>query len=111
MREALMRIVVVGGGPTGVELAGAFAELAKRGASPVTSATPIPGVPKWCLLEVAPGILRGFSGELAAKAERQLKELGVDVRVGQQIKDIRAGEIELADETLRAGDDRCGARA
>jgi NADH dehydrogenase len=101
MREALMRIVVVGGGPTGVELAGAFAELAKRVLARDFRNTD-PGRAQVVLLEVAPGILRGFSGELAAKAERQLKELGVDVRVGQQIKDIRAGEIELADETLRA---------
>lgn len=101
VREALMRIIVVGGGPTGVELAGAFAELAKRVlARDFRNADPARA--QVVLLEVAPGILRGFPPVLSSKARRQLEELGVDVRVGQKIKDIRAGEIELADETIRA---------
>ncbi|MCC5840037.1 MAG: NAD(P)/FAD-dependent oxidoreductase [Opitutales bacterium] len=100
-REALMRIVVVGGGPTGVELAGAFAELTKRVLARDFRNTD-PARAQVVLLEVAPGILRGFPDALSAKASRQLEELGVDVRVGQKINDIRAGEIELADETLRA---------
>ena len=101
VREALMRIVVVGGGPTGVELAGAFAELAKKVLARDFKNTD-PSRAQVILLEVAPRILRGFDPSLSTKAQRQLEELGVDVRVDQKIKDIRAGEIELANETLGA---------
>ncbi len=100
-REKLMRSVVVGGGPTGVEMAGAIAELAKtvlakdfRNIQPEKA--------EIILLEVAPRILLPFSEKLSASAKRQLESLGVEVRLEQRIKDIRDGAIELENETLEA---------
>lgn len=100
-RERLMRMVVVGGGPTGVELAGSFAELAKRVLAKDFKNIE-PARAHIILLEVAPRLLGSFSERLSASAKRQLEELGVEVRLNQKIKDIREGEIELENETLEA---------
>lgn len=100
-REALMRIVVVGGGPTGVELAGAFAELAKHVLAKDFKNIE-PSRAQIILLEVAPRILLPFSEKLSKSGKRQLESLGVDVRTEQKIKDIRDGLIELEDETIEA---------
>lgn len=100
-RAQLMRSVVVGGGPTGVEMAGAIAELTKRVlARDFRNIQPEKA--EIILLEVAPRILGPFSEKLSASAQRQLESLGVEVRLNQEIKDIRRGVIELGDETLEA---------
>lgn len=101
-REALMRIVVIGGGPTGVELAGAFAELANHVLAKDFKNIE-PSRAQIILLEVAPRILQPFSEKLSASGTRQLESLGVEVRTEQKIKDIREGVIELEDETIEAG--------
>lgn len=102
-RDRLMTIVVVGGGPTGVELAGAFAELARtvlnkdfRRIDP-TKAHII-------LIEGSPLVLSHLPPDLSASAQRQLEALGVQIRNNIHVKDIRAGEVELANgEVIRAG--------
>src|SRR5437870_9625808 len=75
-REKLMTMVIVGGGPTGVELAGAFAELArtvlKRDFRRID-----PSQAKIILLEVAPSVLAHFPDDLKKSATRQLEDLGV----------------------------------
>jgi len=96
-----MRSVVVGGGPTGVEMAGAIAELTKRVLARDFRNIEADRV-QIILLEVAPRILLPFSEKLSASAKRQLEELGVEVRLEQNIKDIREGEIELEDEIIEA---------
>jgi NADH dehydrogenase len=82
-----LTFVIVGGGPTGVELAGAVAELARhtlrrdfRNIDPA-SATIL-------LVEAAPRILAAFPPELAARAEADLARLGVTVRTGVQVMDV-----------------------
>ncbi len=100
-RERLMRMVVVGGGPTGVELAGSFAELAKRVLARDFRNIE-PSRAQVILLEVAPRILLPFAESLSGSAQRQLEELGVQVRVNQKIRDIRQGVIELEEETIEA---------
>jgi NADH dehydrogenase len=100
-RAQLMRSVVVGGGPTGVEMAGAIAELTKRVLARDFKNIQ-PEKAEIVLLEVAPRILGPFSEKLSASAQRQLEPLGVQVRLNQKIKDIRQGVVELEDETLEA---------
>jgi NADH dehydrogenase len=102
-RERLMTIVVVGGGPTGVELAGAFAELARtvlnrdfRRIDPTKA--------RIILIEGSPLVLSHLPPDLSASAQRQLQALGVQIRNNIHVKDIRAGEVELANgEVIRAG--------
>lgn len=102
-REKLLTILVVGGGPTGVELAGAFAELArtvlKRDFRRID-----PSQAKIILIEGSPRVLAFLPADLSESATRQLEHLGVHVRTSMRVKDIREGEVELSDgEVIRAG--------
>lgn len=102
-RDRLLTIVVVGGGPTGVELAGAFAELTRtvlnrdfRRIDPTKA--------RIILIEGSPTVLSHLPPDLSGSAQRQLEALGVRVRNNIHVKDIRAGEVELANgEIIRAG--------
>jgi len=93
-RNRLMTIVIVGGGPTGVELAGAFAELARtvlnrdfRRIDPTQAHI--------VLLEASHAVLAHFPADLSQSAERQLQKLGVQVRTNTRVKEIRDKEVEL----------------
>ena len=92
--DALMTIVIIGAGPTGVELAGAFAELARtvlrRDFRQID-----PAQARIILLEGGPCVLGNFPPDLSASAQRQLEALGVQVRTSTRVKDIRNGEVEL----------------
>lgn len=97
-RGKLMTIVVVGGGPTGVELAGAFAELArkvlKRDFRHIDSSKA-----HVILVEGGPLLLRQFSEPLSRSAAEQLKHLGVDVRTGVNVKNLGDGFVEFSNGT------------
>jgi NADH dehydrogenase len=101
-RERLMTIVVVGGGPTGVELAGAFAELAKqvlrrdfRHIDPAKA--------QIILIEASPRVLSNMDDELQISAEKQLCKLGVQIRVNVKVAHIAQGRVELTTgEVIRA---------
>ena len=100
--EQLLTIVVVGGGPTGVELAGAFAELA-RTVLPRDFRHIDPARAKILLIEGSPNVLSSFPPELSASARRQLEALGVRVRTSTQVQNIRDGQVELVGgEIIRA---------
>jgi len=101
-REALLTIVIVGGGPTGVELAGAFAELArtvlKRDFRRID-----PAQARIILIEAAPAVLGHMPPDLAESARRQLEDLGVQVRTSTRVSAIRRGEVRLeTGEIIRA---------
>jgi NADH dehydrogenase len=101
-RAALLTIVVVGGGPTGVELAGAFAELARKVLKRDFRRID-PAQARIILLEAAPGVLGHLPPDLAERARGQLESLGVQVRTSTRVSDIQPGEVKLATgEIIRA---------
>jgi NADH dehydrogenase len=94
-RRALLRFVVIGAGPTGVELAGALAELSRvvlaKDFRSIESATA-----QIYLVEMAPRILPTFEEGLSAKAREELRELGVEVLTGSGVRAVVDDGIELA---------------
>ena len=99
--RALMTFVVVGGGPTGVELAGSIAELARRVLAR-DFRTIYPEFAKILLLEGGPCILSTFTEALSASAERQLTRLGVQVRKNAKVTNIDATGVYLGDHKISA---------
>lgn len=101
-RARLMTIIIIGGGPTGVELAGAFAELAwhvlKRDFRHID-----PTLANIILIEGSPRVLAGFPEDLSQNTARQLEQLGVQLRTATSVKNIQRGEVQLDDgEIIRA---------
>jgi NADH dehydrogenase len=101
-REELMTTVVVGAGPTGVELAGTFSELARTVLYKDFDHID-PRQARIILVEGGPRVLAQFPPDLSVKGEQQLRKLGVEVRVNTRVTAIRAGEVELDGVPLRAG--------
>ena len=93
-REAAMTFVVVGGGPTGVEMAGAVAEIAR-----VTLIKDFRHIDssqaRVFLIESGPEVLQAFSGELPKSALKQLTGLGVDVRLNTKVEAISEAGVSL----------------
>ncbi len=100
-RRRLMTIVVVGGGPTGVELAGACAELT-RSVLRADFRHIDPRQARVILIEGSPRLLGQFSDSLGREAAERLTAMGVEVRCGVRVEDIRSGVVQLTGETLVA---------
>jgi NADH:ubiquinone reductase (H+-translocating) len=86
-RRAWLTFVIVGAGPTGVELSGAIAEIARQTLKNDFRSIN-PGEAKVVLLDGAPRVLMSFPEDLAAKANRSLVKLGVQVRCGAMVKHV-----------------------
>jgi NADH dehydrogenase len=98
-RKALLTFVVIGGGPTGVELAGSIAELARRSVSrDFRSITP--QCSRVILIEAGERLLPTFPGELSRAAERSLEDLGVEVRLNASVRDVGEGYVEWHGELI-----------
>lgn len=101
LKRAAMTFVVIGGGPTGVEMAGAIAEIARH-----TLAKDFrqidPSSARVILIEGEPRVLAGFAADLSASALRQLQELGVEVRTGVHAKNLTENGLEVGDEFIPA---------
>ena len=99
--RALLTFIVVGGGPTGVELAGAIAELARS-----TLARDYrhidPKSTRVVVCEAGPRLLASFPERLSAYAESKLKALGVEVRTGETVEDVRDDGITAAGQRIAA---------
>ena len=100
-RRRLLSFAVIGAGPTGVEMAGAIAELAKAElAMPYRS---IHGQrARIVLVEAGGQILPAFAPSLAIKAARSLERLGVEVRTGARVESCDAGGIIAAGQRIEA---------
>jgi len=97
-----MTIVVVGGGPTGVELAGAFAELTRTVLQKDFRRID-PSQARVVMIEAQPRVLGQFSAGLSASAERQLRAKGVEIRTATKVRNISQGRVDLEDgETIFA---------
>jgi NADH dehydrogenase len=101
-RQRLLTFVVVGGGPTGVELAGAIADLSRDILAVDFKRLDRKAV-RVVLVEMADRILTPFDPPLSDKAKAQLEELGVEVRTGVRVEAIDAGGVRVGGETLQAG--------
>jgi NADH dehydrogenase len=99
-RRRLLNFVVVGGGPTGVEMAGAIAELAKRAlAADFRSIDPRSA--RIILIEAGPRLLAPFTPALSEAARRSLEQLGVEVRLGASVTDCDCSGVSLGNERLQ----------
>jgi NADH:ubiquinone reductase (H+-translocating) len=99
-RRRLLNFVVVGGGPTGVEMAGAIAELARRAlASDFRSIDP--RCARIILIEAGPRLLAPFDPALSEAARRSLEQLGVEVRLGSGVTDCDCSGVSLGEERLQ----------
>jgi NADH dehydrogenase len=94
--DRLMTFVVVGAGPTGVEMAGQIAELAHRTLKrdfrhidPTTA--------RIILLDAAPLVLPSFGDKLGGRARRQLNEIGVEVQLGAMVTEVDANGLDVKD--------------
>ena len=101
VRAALLTFVVIGAGPTGVELAGTIAELAHdtlpsdfRSIDTMTA--------RVILAEAAPRVLGGYRPPLSAYAQRALERIGVEVRLGRPVTACDADGVALGDERIAA---------
>jgi NADH dehydrogenase len=100
-RQAWLNFVVVGGGSTGVELAGTLIELARH-TLPREFRRSDPRQATVRLIEAGPVLLPAFAPALAAKARRQLEQLGVQVHVGSAVTAIDAHGVQVGAQRLGA---------
>jgi putative oxidoreductase len=100
-RAAWMTFVIVGGGPTGVELAGAIAELARHGLDKEFRVID-PSAATVVLVQSAPRLLPTFPAALSTDAAVTLQRLGVTVRLEAKVEEVDENGVRLADEVLPA---------
>jgi NADH dehydrogenase len=98
-QRAYLTFVIVGGGPTGVELAGAIAEIARhtvahdyRRIDPTTA--------RIVLVEGGPRVLAGFTEDLSRQADRSLRSLGVEVLLKSVVTGVTANEVKVGDDQV-----------
>jgi NADH dehydrogenase len=100
-RAALLTFVIIGAGPTGVELAGTIAELAQDTLPPDFRNIDTHRA-RVVLIEAGPRVLAGFPDDLSAYAQRALESTGVEVMLGKAVTDCTADGVVYGGETLPA---------
>jgi NADH dehydrogenase len=100
-RRMLLTFVVVGGGPTGVELAGALAEISRLSLARDFRHFD-PGSARIVLVEAGPALLTSFPEPLRKAARQDLERLGVEVRTGRPVTDVLPGRVEMGADVIEA---------
>lgn len=100
-RDRALTFVIIGGGPTGVELAGAIAELSKRALACDFRRTRCSD-PRVVLVEAGQRLLPGFSPKISGYVLDSLKKRGVDVRLGTPVTGIADSRVALGDDPIEA---------
>jgi NADH dehydrogenase len=100
-RRALLTFVVIGGGPTGVELAGALAEISRQSLARNFRHFD-PGSARIVLLEAGPSLLAAFPEPLREAARRDLQRLGVDVRTNMPVTGMTRGRVDAGGVSIPA---------
>lgn len=100
-RDAWLHFAIVGGGPTGVELAGTLAEIARHTLKNEFRNID-PSLARVRLIEAGPRVLAAFPEALSEKAKRQLEKLGVEVSTGKPVQGIDAEGYQLGDTFVPA---------
>jgi NADH dehydrogenase len=98
-QQALLTFVIIGGGPTGVELAGMLPTIAQKGLRPDFRRID-PAGSRVLLLEGGPRLLPTFPEPLSARAERDLRGLGVECRTGALVTRVTPQAIYIGDERI-----------
>ena len=101
-RSDLLTFVVVGGGPTGVEMAGQVAEIAHR-AFTLDFRHFDPSTARVVLVEAGPRILPGFHASLALKSQQYLERMGVEVWIGKRVENVQKDGVIVDGEFVPAG--------
>lgn len=101
-QRQLLTFVVIGGGPTGVEMAGAIAEIARQALADEFDAV-APATARVVLLEGGPTILSTYVESLRESARRALSRLGVEVLESTRVTDVRDGEVVAGELRIPAG--------
>src|SRR5881394_3248059 len=98
-RKAAMNFVIIGGGPTGVEMAGAIAEISRH-----TLAKDFrhidPSQARVILIEGAPRLLAAYPEDLSESARKQLVALGVEVRTSTRATNLTEAGVQIGDEFI-----------
>lgn len=100
-QRELLTFVVIGGGPTGVEMAGAIAEIARQALTDEFDAM-APETSRVLLLEGGPSILPAYVPRLRDAARAALRELGVDVRESTRVTDVSSRAVQAGEERIVA---------
>ena len=100
-RQQLLTFAVIGGGPTGVEMAGALAEISRQSLARDFRHFD-PSSAKIVLLEAGPSVLATFPEPLRESARHDLERLGVQVRTGAAVTGVASGRVEIGNEAIPA---------
>ncbi len=101
-QRRLLTFVVIGGGPTGVELAGSLAEISRHALANDFRAID-PESARIILIEGGPAVLPSYPAELSQFARKALERLGVAVWTGSVVTDVSEGRVRVGDEAIEAG--------
>ena len=100
-RERMLTFVLIGAGPTGVEMAGSIAELSRETLAQDHELSQV--TPRIVLAEAGPRVLAEFADDLSDRAAADLKRLGVEIRTGLRVTGMEAGLVHFEAESIAAG--------